>query len=157
MPRILAHARHGRVLVGNHSWGPTTAISCLHSTLTAESTLRPIQLRALHSWAAHSPCSSHRRSTAAIMSGIDIVDAVTTPPGVDGARPSFVSPRTILQQSRQRQPSKSLSALEREQLDGLVRRTRWTYDLSLTENHSVLFVPSSKREQATMCCPSATA
>jgi len=52
------------------------------------------------------------------MSGVDAVDSA---PPVDAARPSFVSPSTILKQSRQKPPAPPLSALEKEELEGLVR------------------------------------
>ncbi len=37
------------------------------------------------------------------------------------ARPTFVSPRTLLEQSRPILPPRTFTVLDREQLDGLVR------------------------------------
>ena len=57
------------------------------------------------------------------MSGVDAADSTTNALGSD-ARPAFVTPRDLLQQSRAPLPPKEqprqLSAIDREQLDGLV-------------------------------------
>jgi hypothetical protein len=58
------------------------------------------------------------------MSGVDTADSATNSLDND-ARPAFVTPRDLLQHSRspfppQEQP-RQLSAVDREQLDGLVR------------------------------------
>ena len=42
-------------------------------------------------------------------------------PNPNDARPAFVSPRTLLEQARPILPPRSFTALDREQLDGLVR------------------------------------
>jgi hypothetical protein len=64
------------------------------------------------------------RSNAIIMSGVDTADSTTNALSND-ARPAFVTPRDLLQQSRAPLPPKEqprqLSAVDREQLDGLVR------------------------------------
>ena len=58
------------------------------------------------------------------MSGVDTADSTTKALSND-ARPAFVTPRDLLQQSRAPLPPKEqprqLSAVDREQLDGLVR------------------------------------
>jgi len=58
------------------------------------------------------------------MSGVDTADSTTNALSND-ARPAFVTPRDLLQQSRAPLPPKEqplqLSAVDREQLDGLVR------------------------------------
>lgn len=41
-------------------------------------------------------------------------------PNPNDARPAFVSPRTLLEQARPILPPRSFTALDREQLDGLV-------------------------------------
>jgi len=57
------------------------------------------------------------------MSGVDTADSTTNALPSD-ARPAFVTPRDLLQQSRAPLPPKEqprqLSAVDREQLDGLV-------------------------------------
>jgi hypothetical protein len=59
------------------------------------------------------------------MSGGDTTDSATNALNSD-ARPAFVTPRDLLQQSRApcapKEPPRQLSAIDREQLDGLVRQ-----------------------------------
>lgn len=74
------------------------------------------------------PCVSVQRSTAVTMSGADTAGSASpAPPNLpnDGQlgheRPAFVTPRDFLQQSRPSLPARALTAVDREQLDGLVR------------------------------------
>lgn len=78
------------------------------------------------------------------MSGHDAADSATNALGSD-ARPAFVTPRDLLQQSRAPLPSKEqprqLSAIDREQLDGLVWQRlcgeeSWGQADTRPENHS---------------------
>jgi len=74
------------------------------------------QLSTLRLRAAHiPPCGSGSNfaSIAATMSG----DTEARP---NDARPTFVSPRTLLEQARPILPPRTFTALDREQLDGLV-------------------------------------
>ncbi|CAO2651975.1 Nn.00g002580.m01.CDS01 [Neocucurbitaria sp. VM-36] len=68
------------------------------------------------------------------MSGVDTGDTGTSNLAVNDARPAFVSPRTLLEQSRPTAPAKVVTALDREQLDGLktIRaflKARTSYDV----------------------------
>ena len=54
------------------------------------------------------------------MSGVDTADSATSSLLMNDARPAFVSPRTLLEQARPTVPPKTVTALDREQLDGLV-------------------------------------
>jgi 5'-AMP-activated protein kinase regulatory gamma subunit len=63
------------------------------------------------------------------MSGADTADSATPAPPAALAndaphdRPAFVTPRTYLEQGRPVMPPRALTAVDREQLDGLVRDT----------------------------------
>jgi len=69
------------------------------------------------------------------MSGVDTADSATSKSPVDGPRPSFVSPRHLLEQNRPILASRAAtSALDREQLDGLATiraflKARTSYDV----------------------------
>ena len=91
-----------------------------HST---HRTVRTIDATTLRRRAAHiPPCSSGSgadlASIAATMSG-----DTEARPNPNDARPAFVSPRTLLEQARPILPPRSFTALDREQLDGLVHIT----------------------------------
>jgi hypothetical protein len=74
------------------------------------------------------------------MSGADTTESATNALNGD-ARPAFVTPRDLLQQSRAplppKEPPPQLSAIDREQLDGLVRQgLYWEYVQHLADDEA---------------------
>jgi hypothetical protein len=100
------------------------------------------------------PCSSGSgadlASIAATMSG----DTEARP---NDARPAFVSPRTLLEQARPILPPRSFTALDREQLDGLVHINIEPWNMCTEADcSSAPSAPSLRPGPAMTCCPSAT-
>jgi hypothetical protein len=83
------------------------------------------------------------------MSGADAADSTTPAPiglsGNDvplGQQPGFVAPRTYLEQTRPIQPPKPLTALDREQMEGLVCVAKRCWEVRANISFRNLFAPS---------------